>query len=56
MVSWRTTLFGAIAAVATALQGLQTGDWKAYVVAGAMALFAFFARDNGVSSENAGVK
>lgn len=56
MVNWKTSLFGAIAAVATALQAVDTGDWKMYVAAAATALFAFFARDYNVTSEQAGAK
>ncbi len=59
-VNWRTTALGGIAAVATAavpvMNGVQgsmhQGDWTQLILAVAMALFGYFAKDKNVSGVN----
>ena len=60
MKSWKTTLFGAITALGAYLITCNDPSWlplvgKALTVAGPL-LFGAFARDNNVSSEQAGAK
>jgi hypothetical protein len=48
--NWKTTLAGALAAVATAItlvvqQGASLTDWKTYIVPAAMALLGFLSGD-----------
>jgi len=52
MKSWKTTLFGCLAAVMVAIAPiLQTGtvDWKALVIAALLAAFSFVAKDSNVT-------
>lgn len=65
MKSWRTTIFGAggvLAVLVSALQSLFDGnpqtnpDWNMVVAACLPAIGLLFARDHGVSSEDAGIK
>lgn len=63
--SWKTTLFGVaglIGAIATAAAALLDNDpltnpnWAAIISAGTVAFGLIFARDNSVTSEQAGAK
>lgn len=58
--SWKTTLFGAMAAIGTYLATIHDPAWISTVgtilVGLSTALLGFSARDNNVSSEDAGVK
>ena len=60
MKSWKTTLSGIVAAAATgvagAYQGTTIGQVAGYVAMFATAAIGFFARDNSVTSEQAGAK
>lgn len=60
MNSWKTTLFGALAALGTYLATVQDPEWLQYVGKGLVMvgplLLGLFARDNNVSSEQAGAK
>ena len=50
--SWKTTLFGCLAAAMIAVAPLiQTGtiDWKAVVIAALVAAFSFVAKDKNVT-------
>ena len=50
--SWKTTLFGCLAAVMVAIAPiLQSGtvDWKALVIAALIAAFSFVAKDHNVT-------
>lgn len=58
--SWKTTLFGALAAIGTYLATIHDPAWISTVgtilVGLSTALLGFSARDNGVSSEDVGAK
>jgi len=57
MKSWRTTALGIVAAIAAALAGLDGGISLAEgISAAAIAALGVLARDNSVSSEDAGIK
>ena len=51
MKNWKTTLFGALAAVCTAMSGVFPDYQEILLAVGAVfgALFAFFAKDNSVT-------
>ena len=51
MKNWKTTLFGALAAVCTALSGVFPSQKELLLAAAGVfgALFAFFAKDNSVT-------
>jgi hypothetical protein len=54
MKNWKTTLFGALLAIAVALQPLLTTgslDWKAIVIAALIAAIGYFAKDAGVTGK-----
>lgn len=60
MKSWKTTLCGAVAAIGAYLKTIPEPSWlstigEIFVVVGTAGV-GFFARDNSVSSEQAGVK
>lgn len=60
MKSWKTTLFGAVAALGVYLEGVNDPAWlpmvgKVLVMLGTAGV-GFFARDNAVTSEQAGAK
>lgn len=59
MKSWKTTLAGAIGAIATFLAGQETPSLKliGQILTGvSVTLLGLFARDNNVTSEDAGAK
>jgi hypothetical protein len=65
MKSWRTTLFGAgglITILVNAINPLLDGDpatnpdWPSVITAASLAIGLLFARDNKVTSEQAGAK
>lgn len=59
MKSWKTTVAGALGAIGTFLAGQESGALKlaGQILSGvSVALLGLFARDNNVSSEQAGVK
>jgi len=60
MKSWKTTVCGAVAAVGAYLATQHDPAWLAqvgqYLAMFATAAMGFFARDNSVSSERAGIK
>jgi hypothetical protein len=46
MNNWKTTLFGVIAAIATALSNYNgSNNWQGYVAAAAIAAFGFISKD-----------
>ncbi|MFH1067839.1 MAG: hypothetical protein V1746_08045 [bacterium] len=60
MKSWKTTLFGALAALGVYLENLTEPSWMPMVgkvlVMISTFLVGLFARDNSVTSEQAGAK
>ena len=55
MKSWKTTLFGCLAAVVIAVQPIfATGqvDWTKVIIAALIAAFSFFAKDANVTGGN----
>ncbi len=63
--SWRTSLAGLLSAIAMSIPTIQAAidgnpatvpDWSIVVGAVGLAVVAFFARDNKVTSEQAGAK
>jgi hypothetical protein len=55
--SWKTTVGGILAAIGTAMQAIESLRlWGAAIGAIGVAILGMAARDNGVSSEAAGVK
>lgn len=57
MKSWRTTALGIIAAATLAISGMEDGIGVTEAISAvAIAVLGFLARDNSVSSEDAGIK
>jgi hypothetical protein len=55
--NWKTTLFGVIAAAATALSNYSgANNWQGYMAAAAMAAFGFIAKDYNTHSTSAQVQ
>lgn len=54
MKSWKTTIAGALAAAATAInlivqQGAKVEDWKTWILPATIALFGFVSKDGNVT-------